>query len=199
MDAALKTGNGSEYRMIDVANGVSQVQHNGTSLHNSANAGATVLVDQRLAKGLEPSEIFHAGLIHRSARRGHPQDRSEDAGQWSHGVPTSAAFPLSMPSKARRMSSSSLRDLDDDLITQNGSGRILRLCQKLWLLWLQSRALSPEIAIVWALQRSKGNRRRWKRRTTCRSRRHWRDQVPSLQMYVRDLTSSKFNVAWYNS
>ena len=57
MDAALKTGNGSEYRMIDVANGVSQVQHNGTSLHDSANADATALVDEGLAKGSEPSEI----------------------------------------------------------------------------------------------------------------------------------------------
>ena len=51
-------GNGSEYWMVDVANGLSQVQHHGTSLHNSANAEAIgALVDECLAKGVEPSEI----------------------------------------------------------------------------------------------------------------------------------------------
>ena len=41
-----KKGNGSEYWMVDVVDGVSQVQHNGTSLHNSTNADAiAALVD----------------------------------------------------------------------------------------------------------------------------------------------------------
>ena len=53
-----KNGNGSEYWMVDVADGASQVQHNGTLLHNSANANAiAALVDESLRKGLEPSEI----------------------------------------------------------------------------------------------------------------------------------------------
>ena len=44
--------------MVDVANGVSQVQHNGMSLHNSAKAKViAVLVDEGLGKGLETSEI----------------------------------------------------------------------------------------------------------------------------------------------
>ena len=76
-----ENGNGSEYWMIDVVNRVSQVQHNGTSLHNSANADAiSALVDEGVAKRSEPSRTFRAGLIHRSDRRGHPRDRSEDVG-----------------------------------------------------------------------------------------------------------------------
>ena len=44
--------------MIDVVNGVSQVQHNSTSLHTSANADAIAArVDEGLAKGSKPSEM----------------------------------------------------------------------------------------------------------------------------------------------
>ena len=44
--------------MIDVANGVSQAQVNGTSLHNYANATVLAnLVDQALSKGVEASKI----------------------------------------------------------------------------------------------------------------------------------------------
>ena len=52
------SGNGSEYWMIDVVNGVSRVQSNGTSLQNYANANRiALLVDQTLAKGVDPSMI----------------------------------------------------------------------------------------------------------------------------------------------
>ena len=51
-------GNGSEYWMIDVANGVSQVQRKGTSLQNYANATAIAeLVDQALLRGVAQHEI----------------------------------------------------------------------------------------------------------------------------------------------
>ena len=49
---------GSEYWMVNVVNGVSQVQHNGTSLHNFANADAiAVLVDAILARDVAASKI----------------------------------------------------------------------------------------------------------------------------------------------
>ena len=75
--------NGSEYGMVNVANGVSQVQHNGTSLHNSTNEDATAaLVKKNLAKGWKPSEIsvlvYYTGqldvVIHKI--------EANDAGQW---------------------------------------------------------------------------------------------------------------------
>ena len=44
--------------MVDVANGVSQVQRNGTSLQDSTAANAIVtLVDEGLGRGLKLSEI----------------------------------------------------------------------------------------------------------------------------------------------
>lgn len=50
--------NGSEYWMIDVVNGVSRVQLNGTSLQNYANASRmATLVDQALALGVKASQI----------------------------------------------------------------------------------------------------------------------------------------------
>ena len=52
------TGNGSETWMIDVANGVSRVQLNGTSLQYHANADRiATLVDQTLSRGVEASKI----------------------------------------------------------------------------------------------------------------------------------------------
>lgn len=52
------TENGSEYWMIDVVNGVSHTQHNGTSLQNHANADRiATLVDQTLSRGGDPSKI----------------------------------------------------------------------------------------------------------------------------------------------
>ncbi len=49
---------GSEYWMIDVANGVSQAQVNRTSLHNYANATVIAnLGEQALSKGVEASKI----------------------------------------------------------------------------------------------------------------------------------------------
>lgn len=61
------TGNGSEYWMIDVVNGVSHVQHNGASLQNHANADRiATLVDQTLSRGVDPSKIivstYYTGL-----------------------------------------------------------------------------------------------------------------------------------------
>ena len=51
-------GDGSEYWMIDVANGVSRVQLNGTSLQNYANADRlATLVDQTLFQGVKPAQI----------------------------------------------------------------------------------------------------------------------------------------------
>ena len=51
-------GVGSEYWMIDVANGVSRVKHNSTSLQNFANATRIgTLVDQILCRGIDPSLI----------------------------------------------------------------------------------------------------------------------------------------------
>ena len=44
--------------MVNVVNGVSQVRHNGTSLHDSSNADAiAALFDEGLAKGPQPSEV----------------------------------------------------------------------------------------------------------------------------------------------
>ena len=51
-------GDGSEYWMIDVVNGVSRVQLNGTSLQNYANADRiATLVDQTLYQGVAPAQI----------------------------------------------------------------------------------------------------------------------------------------------
>ena len=51
-------GRGSEYWMIDIAHGLSKVQHNGTSLQNYANADAiAALVDEFLAKDVKPAQI----------------------------------------------------------------------------------------------------------------------------------------------
>ena len=51
-------GDGSEYWMIDVVNGISRVQLNGTSLQNYANADRiATLVDQALYQGVAPSQI----------------------------------------------------------------------------------------------------------------------------------------------
>ena len=51
-------GNGSEYWMINVANGVSRAQDNGTSLQNHANANRIAnLVDQSLIRGVPASKI----------------------------------------------------------------------------------------------------------------------------------------------
>ena len=56
------TGTGSEYWMIDVVNGISRVQNNGTSLQNYANADRlAILVDQILAKGVDVSKITVLG------------------------------------------------------------------------------------------------------------------------------------------
>ena len=44
--------------MVNVTNGVSRVQSNGTSLQNFASANRiALLVDQALAKGVNPSKI----------------------------------------------------------------------------------------------------------------------------------------------
>lgn len=49
---------GSEYWMVDVVNGVSRVQLNGTSLQNYANADRiAALVDQTLSCGVSPAQI----------------------------------------------------------------------------------------------------------------------------------------------
>ena len=49
---------GFEYWMIDVVNGISRVQHNGTSLQNHANADRiATLVDQTLYRVVAPSQI----------------------------------------------------------------------------------------------------------------------------------------------
>lgn len=51
-------GNGSEYWMIDVVNGVSRSPLNSHSLHNYANAGRiATLVDQTLSRGVDMSKI----------------------------------------------------------------------------------------------------------------------------------------------
>lgn len=83
-------GKGSEYWMIDVANGISQVQHNGTSLQNHANADAiSHLVDEVLSRGVQPSEIsvltYYTGQLNLVIHK--IEERTQASGrQWQYGV-----------------------------------------------------------------------------------------------------------------
>lgn len=76
---------GSEYWMVNVINGISRVQLNGTSLENHSNADAiSTLVDRTLAAGVMPPSIYiyiHTSLLLRPAFPGQPQDRREGTGK----------------------------------------------------------------------------------------------------------------------
>lgn len=78
-------GVGSEYWMIDVANGVSRVPNNSTSLQNFANATRIgTLVDQILSRGIDPSLItvlvYYTGQLslvtHKIQATGEPNTRN---------------------------------------------------------------------------------------------------------------------------
>ena len=76
------TGTGSEYWMIDVVNGKSRVQNNGTSLQNYANADRLAISRRsNTRQGGRCLENNRAGLLHRSITFGELQDREDDHGQ----------------------------------------------------------------------------------------------------------------------
>lgn len=82
-------GKGSEYWMINVANGVSQARINSTSLQNHANADRlAILVDQTLAKGVPLDKIkvlaYYTGQIPLVCHK-IEQKAAEKGRSWEYG------------------------------------------------------------------------------------------------------------------